>query len=87
MQHVYVDIEASREKSWDGVTSRTHTMSNLYTSINHSQQFVVLGILELLLDGAKDALKMRFCAKLDVEQNGEGTVKITQYEAFAVCHT
>lgn len=84
MKYIYVDIEASREKSWDGVASRKHTMSSLYTSINHPQQFVVLGTLELLLDDAKDALKMRFCAKLDVEQNGEGTAKIAQYEAFAI---
>ena len=87
MQHVYVDIEASREKSWDGITYRTHTISSLYTSIDHPQQFVVLGILVVLLDGAKDALKMRFCAKLNVEQEGDRSLKITQYEAFAVCRT
>ncbi len=77
------EIEASREKSWIGVESRTHTVHGLYKSLQKAQQFVVLGSLEIHLADDKGTLTMRFCSKLDVRQRSDAMV-IVRYEAFAV---
>ena len=78
------EIEASREKSWIGVDSRTHTVHGLYRSTQKAQQFVLLGSLEIRLANEKGTLTRRFCSKLDMRQTSDA-VEIVRYEAFAVC--
>ncbi|KPI40422.1 uncharacterized protein AB675_7438 [Cyphellophora attinorum] len=80
--HGREEIQASREKTWNGVKSREHTIRGLYQSTENPEQFAFLGSLVVHRADAEDAVSMRICANFDVKQNS-GTLEITRYEAFA----
>lgn len=79
----FTEIRAAREASWNGLKSRTHTIHDFYTALDTTDQYVMIGSIELLLIEGK-TMKMRFCVKLDVQKSDTGEVKIASYVAFAV---
>jgi len=63
----FAAIADSRATSWKGIDTRKHTLRKLYQAVDRSDEFVVLGNMQLRRKNGW-TMQMRFRATVIVEQ-------------------